>query len=77
MGNLWQKPLSDLIAQYSPESHPICGPLIQGGPAQLVREYDVAHHETYVDECHLCYLTRKALIDRFEEYLAPRQVYGL
>jgi len=30
-----------------------------------------------VDACHLCYRTRQALLERFPEYLAPRQVYGL
>ncbi len=31
----------------------------------------------YVDACHLCYLTRLALLDKFPEVLAPRQCYGL
>jgi hypothetical protein len=77
MGNMWKTPLSELVRKYDPHSHPICGPLIRGGPAALAREYDVEHEDTYVDECHMCYLVRKALIDRFPEYLAPRQVYGL
>ncbi len=33
--------------------------------------------EGYVDGCHLCYLLRRDLIDRFPEHLAPRQVYDL
>jgi len=77
IGNFWEKTLSDLISEYSPEDHPICGPLKQGGPAQLVKEYNLAHEEEYVDECHLCYLARKALLDKFPKYLGPRQVYGL
>jgi hypothetical protein len=77
MGNTWQTALSDLAQRYRPEDHPICGPLLRGGPAQLARELDVDHQEEYVDECHLCYSLRLALIDRFPQYLAPRQVYGL
>jgi MoaA/NifB/PqqE/SkfB family radical SAM enzyme len=77
MGNMWETPLSKLVKEYDPEAHPICGPLLKGGPAELVRAYDLDLRGEYVDECHLCFLARKALIDRFPEYLAPRQVYGL
>jgi len=77
IGNFWESPLSELVKNYKAESHPICGPLIRGGPAQLVKKYEVKHDDTYVDECHLCYLTRLALIEKFPEYLTPRQVYGL
>jgi len=77
MGNLWKVPLAELARSYDGPSHPIAGPLLVGGPAQLVREYDVPHEEAYVDECHLCYLARRALIERFPEHLAPRQAYGL
>jgi hypothetical protein len=77
MGNMWQRPLSELALEYKAESHPICGPLVKGGPALLARLYDLHPESEYVDECHFCYLVRHALIDRFPEFLAPRQVYGL
>jgi organic radical activating enzyme len=77
IGNFWEKPFSELILEYSPEEHPICGPLIKGGPAQLVKEYNLEHEEEYVDECHLCYLARKALLAKFPQYLGPTQVYGV
>lgn len=77
IGNIWETPLSELIANYNAEAHPICGPLVKGGPTQLVNEYNVEHEGFYVDECHLCYLTRLKLIDRFPKYLTPRQVYGI
>jgi len=77
IGNMWQTPLSKLIKNYDAYTHPICGPLIRGGPAKLVREYDVEHEDKYVDECHLCYHCRLSLIDKFPYYLAPRQVYNL
>lgn len=77
MGNMWETPLSELVKNYSADSHPICGPLVKGGPALLAREYQVKHDAAYVDACHFCYLLRLELLDRFPEYLTPRQVYGL
>ncbi len=77
MGNLLATPLSELVAHYDGDSHPICGPLLRGGPALLATEYGVEHAERYVDECHFCYLVRLALMERFPQLLAPRQVYGL
>jgi hypothetical protein len=77
MGNMWDVPLSKLVKQYNADSHPICRPLANGGPALLARECEVPHEDEYVDACHMCYLVRQALIDRFPQYLAPRLVYGL
>lgn len=77
MGNMWETPLSMLVKNYDADSHAICGPLLRGGPALLAKEYGVEHEDEYVDECHFCYLLRLALIDRFPQVLAPRQVYGL
>jgi hypothetical protein len=77
IGNMWESPLSTLVKNYDADSHPISGPLLGGGPALLAKEYDVEHENEYVDECHFCYLLRLALIDRFPQFLAPTQVYGL
>lgn len=77
MGNMWETPLSELVRNYDADAHPICGALLRGGPALLAREYHAEHDDEYVDECHFCYLLRLALIDRFPQFLAPRQVYGL
>jgi len=77
MGNCWETPLSELVRDYDSQKHPICGPLVRGGPIGLVEEYGLTLEDEYVDECHLCYAARLALIDKFPEYLAPRQVYGL
>lgn len=77
MGNMWETPLSELVRNYDADAHPICGRLLRGGPALLAREHHVEHDAEYVDECHFCYLLRLALIDRFPQFLAPRQVYGL
>jgi hypothetical protein len=77
MGNMWDAPLSKMVRDYDADLHPICRPLVNGGPALLVKEYDLAHEQEYVDACHICYLARMTLLDRFPQYLAPRQVYGL
>jgi len=77
MGNMWDVPLSQIVREYDADSHPICRLLVNGGPARLAKEYDVPPQAEYVDACHMCYLVRRALIDRFPQYLAPRLVYGL
>ncbi|NNG17560.1 MAG: radical SAM protein [Gemmatimonadales bacterium] len=77
IGNVWQTPLARLVAEYDPGTHPISGPLVRGGPARLAEEHGFLPDDGYVDECHLCYLTRRSLLDEFADQLAPRQVYGL
>lgn len=77
IGNFWKTTLSDIIRTYRPDAHPICGPLLRGGPAALARTLSIEPASGYVDECHCCYLSRKTVLDRFPEELAPRQVYGL
>ncbi len=77
IGNIWKKPLAQIMAEYEPRKHPIIGPLLKGGPAELARVYGLPEGDSYVSECHLCYLIRKKLIDQFPEYLCPRQVYGI
>jgi len=76
-GNLWQEPLSEIMAGYRAEDHPICAPLLRGGPAELARELGVQTDAGYVSACHLCYSVRKAAINNHPDQLAPRQVYGL
>ena len=77
LGNMKKTPLHDLIADYDPNAHPICAPLLKGGPAELVKKYDVEHEADYIDACHMCYSTRLKLRDRFPEFLAPDVVYGV
>jgi hypothetical protein len=77
MGNMWRTPLAELVAGYRPEEHPIVGPLLEGGPATLAERHGVPHAAEYVDACHFCYEVRRALLDRFPEWLGPPQVYGL
>jgi hypothetical protein len=37
MGNMWDAPLSKIVKQYNADSHPICRPLVNGGPALLAK----------------------------------------
>lgn len=77
LGNMWQTPLSQIMAQYQVQDHPICGPLHQGGPVELARANGLPVTGEFIDECHYCYTVRRELIDRYPQYLAPPQVYGL
>ena len=77
LGNMWQKPLSQIVKEYDATIHPICGPLISGGPSELAQAYDVKLDDTFIDECHYCYTVRRTLTKRFPEYLTPLQVYGI
>ncbi|MCK5326473.1 MAG: hypothetical protein KAJ57_10700, partial [Woeseiaceae bacterium] len=71
-----ERPLAEIMGEYDPDSHPIVGPLLVGGPAEIVRQYELAHEEAYADHCHLCYTSRCALRERFPEVLTPDQMYG-
>lgn len=75
IGNFWKRPLAELIQDYSPSSHPICGPLIAGGPAQLARALGYHPPAGVADACNLCYLARKSCRSRYPEILEPTQVY--
>lgn len=77
IGNLFQQPLSEICRTYDPEAHPIIGPLLAGGPAELSRRYGLTPAAGYADACHLCYETRLALRGRFPEILGPDQMYGV
>lgn len=77
MGNMWKIPLAELVDGYRADKHPICGPLLDGGPALLAKHYSIPCGDGYAHACHLCYETRKRLLGRFPEYLGPEQVYGI
>jgi MoaA/NifB/PqqE/SkfB family radical SAM enzyme len=76
LGNVFREPLEQICAAYVPEEHPIAGPLLEGGPAALVRRYALRCDDAYADACHLCYEARCGLRGRFPEILGPDQVYG-
>jgi hypothetical protein len=76
IGNIFQIPLKDICAGYDPDLHPVTGPILRGGPAELVREYDLPHADRYADACHLCYESRRLLRGRFPAVLAPDPIYA-
>lgn len=77
IGNMFEKSLRQICEEYDADSHPICGPLLAGGPAALVTAYNLPHASDYADACHLCYEARTTLRARFPELLAPDQMYGV
>jgi MoaA/NifB/PqqE/SkfB family radical SAM enzyme len=77
LGNLFQTPLREICATYDADAHPITGPLLAGGPAELVRRFDLPHADRYADACHLCCEARTALRPKFAQTLAPDQMYGV
>jgi ferredoxin len=77
IGNVFEKSLRQICDEYDADAHPICGPLLAGGPAALVTEYNPPHASSYADACHLCYEARTNLRPRFPDLLAPDQMYGV
>jgi hypothetical protein len=77
LGNLFQTPLAETCDRYQPEAHPVVGPLLAGGPAELARRYGLPHAERYADACHLCDAARRALRAQFPQILMPDQMYGI
>ncbi len=76
IGNLLERPLTEIMADFCPDEHPIISPLLDGGPAEIVRRYDLAHEDGYADHCHFCYESRRASRSRFPNELTPDQMYG-
>ena len=77
IGNFFERPLSQILTNYHPDSHPICGPLHQGGPAGLIEELELEIEEDYIDECHCCFAVRREIIEKYPNYLVPKGVYGI
>ena len=76
IGNVFKSTLKTICEAYDAEDHTVIGPLLAGGPAELVRRYDLQHETAYVDACHLCFEARRQLRERFPEALTPDQMYG-
>jgi len=76
MGNVLATPLKQIMEGYVPEAHPVIGPLLRGGPAELVGQFGLEHGKGYADACHLCYQSRRLLRARYPEFLTPPEMYG-
>jgi MoaA/NifB/PqqE/SkfB family radical SAM enzyme len=77
IGNVFERPLQEIVADYNPQLHPIVGPILVGGPRLLAEKYGLAVDEGYADSCHLCYEARKQLRTAYPTELTPAQVYGI
>ncbi len=77
VGNIFGQPLSEILGAFDARSHPVTGPLLEGGPAELIRRYHLPHEAGYADACHACYHARCALRERLPDALGPDQVYGV
>lgn len=77
IGNLFQKRLKLICAQFNPEKYPVLKALLAGGPAELARRNGLVPLDKFADACHLCYQTRLELRPRYPECLRPDQMYGL
>lgn len=77
IGNLLEQSLPDIMQNYDPDSHPVIGALLAGGPAELATRYTLDHEPGYADACHLCYSTRQKLRGSFPEALPLDQMYGV
>jgi len=79
IGNLWQRPLAEILARHDPASLPVVSEIMKGGPWALA--HAVGLEPTlpfYADECHLCFELRSRLraAGRHLDVLAPEQCYG-
>lgn len=79
VGNAWKRPLKTIMSDLDPRKHPIIGPLMEGGPVELARRYNVKPKKAYADACHMCYDVRCALRKRgaAKGVLVPDQLYGV
>lgn len=79
IGNLWEKRLKAIMAELDPDKHPIIGPLMRGGPAQLSKELGIRPRRGYADACHMCYELRAEARKRnmLPGTLRPDQAYGV
>jgi hypothetical protein len=77
IGNLFSSSLKEMCDRFNPHTHPIIGPLLDGGPVKLAKQYDLQCAEMYADACHMCYESRKLLRKKFPDILGPDQMYGV
>jgi hypothetical protein len=75
-GNVWESSLATVVKGYDPSSHPVLGPLIEGGPARLAEAMGVGTGESFATDCHACYEIRRAVRTGYKIWLGPAQVYG-
>jgi hypothetical protein len=79
IGNVWRRPLTEILAGYDPGATPVVADIAAGGPWGLAQASGLAPLlPLYADECHLCYelRTRLRAAGRHLDVLAPDACYG-
>jgi hypothetical protein len=76
IGNNRRQSLREIMASYRPQEHPVIGPLLRGGPAEIARCSGLEEIGEAASACHLCYQVRSGLLERYPEFLGPPGVYG-
>jgi MoaA/NifB/PqqE/SkfB family radical SAM enzyme len=77
IGNIFDSPIKEICQNFDPFTHPILGPLLDGGPNKLVEKYNLNLSGNFADACHLCYKAREILRNQFPNILIPDQMYGI
>ena len=77
IGNMLSDSIKNICQDFNPSSHPIIGPLLEGGPVKLVEQYHLPMNNAYADACHMCYEARKMLREQFPHILTPDQMYAV
>ncbi|MFX1276406.1 MAG: radical SAM protein [Promethearchaeota archaeon] len=79
IGNTKNKPLSEIISNFSYRKHPIIGKLVaKGGPQNLLEmavEKGYKPQDGYADKCHLCFSALNFLRPFFPKILEPSNLY--
>lgn len=76
IGTAYETGLPRICRDYDPAAHPVTGPLLAGGPAELIDRHGLPLRDDYADACHLCYTARRTLRSQMPEALGPPAVYG-
>jgi len=76
IGNFMVSSISEILENHPARDNLILHHLIQGGPAELFRQFPISETDRFTDACHACFTVRKAMLDNYSAFLAPKQVYG-
>ena len=82
IGSLREHTLAEIVAAYAPETDPVLAALAERGPIGLYRLAErlglaesIEAESGFVDECDLCFRTRRALRPAFPATLGPDECY--
>ncbi len=77
IGSTKTQSLAQILQNYDYSEHPILAPIAQEGPITLFKTAKARGFQKrkFVDECHLCFESRKYLQPNYPRYLAPKYCY--